>query len=54
MLGFHGFLFRTLTKEIIEEAIEAHIGDRRDAYWLQFYHFAINTNISVFDKLQME
>lgn len=41
---------RKLTQEIITEALEAYAED--DAFWLKLHQFAIEIDISVFDKLQ--
>jgi hypothetical protein len=41
-----------ITKEIIEEAVKAYA--KNDAYWLKFYHFVGEIDMSVFDKQQAE
>ena len=46
-------VIRTLTKEIIEEAVKAY-AEEDDAYWLKHYHFAGQVDMSVFDQLQAE
>ena len=43
---------KKLTKEIIEEAIEAYASD--EAYWLKLYHFAGKIDTAVFNQLQAE
>lgn len=45
-------IVRKITKEIIEEAIQADAADK--AYWLKFYHFEGEVNIDVFNQLKSE
>jgi len=46
------FVFvRELTKEIIEEAINAH-AEFFDAYWLKYHHFVNKIKHEMFEELQ--
>ena len=45
-------IVRKLTKEIIEEAIQAYA--ENDAYWLKFYHFGGEVDMAVFNQLQTD
>lgn len=43
-------IVRKMTKEIIEETIQAYA--ENDAYWLKFYHFGGEVDITVFNQFQ--
>lgn len=43
-------LVRKLTKEVLEEAIEAYA--EGNAYWLKLYHFSGSIDISTLDRLR--
>lgn len=43
-------MVKELTKEIIEEAIQAY-AEEEDGYWLKFYHFAGEIDKTVFNEL---
>jgi len=45
-------IVKKMTKEIIEEAVQAYAAD--NAYWLKFYHFGEEVNIDVFNQLEFE
>ena len=45
-------IVRKMTKEIIEETIQAYA--ENDAYWLKFYHFGGEVDMTVFNQLQAE
>ena len=47
-------IVKKLTKEIIQEAIQAYMNDLPEGYWLKLYHFAYNIDINVFDELQAQ
>ena len=50
--GLPWIIVQKLTKEIIEEAVQAYIADKPEGYWLKLYHFADDIDIAVFNKLQ--
>jgi hypothetical protein len=50
--GLPWIVVRKLTKEIIEEAIRAYMAYSPDGYWLKLCHFAMDIDITVFNKLQ--
>ena len=45
-------IVKKLTKEIVTEAIQAYA--ENDAYWLKLHHFAIDIDMSIFNKLEVE
>lgn len=47
-------IVQKLTKEIIHEAIQAYKDNRPNGYWLKFYYFATDIDITVFDQLQAQ
>jgi hypothetical protein len=47
-------IVQKLTKEIIHEAIQAYNDDMPKGYWLKFYYFASDIDITVFDQLQAQ
>lgn len=51
-VGHPFIIVKKLTKEIIEETIQAYAKD--NAYWLKLHHFADQIDPAVFDKLQTE
>jgi predicted DNA-binding protein len=52
--GLPWIIVQKLTKGIIQEAIEAYIDDKADAYWLKLYHFAPDIDIAIFNQLQAQ
>lgn len=52
--GFPWIIVRKITKEVIEEAIQIYMDDKPNGYWLKFYHFVYDIDISVLDRLQAE
>ena len=52
--GLPWIVVQKLTKEIIQEAIEAYIEDRPDGYWFKLYHFALDIDIAVLNQLQAQ
>jgi hypothetical protein len=52
--GLPWVIVQKLTKEIIQEAIEAYMDDKADGYWLKLYHFATDIDMAVFNQLQVE
>jgi hypothetical protein len=48
----HPFVIvREFTQEIIREAVKAYV-EENDGYWLKFYHFAGEIDVTVFDELE--
>lgn len=47
-------IVQKLTKEIINEAIQAYKDARPNGYWLKLYYFATDIDITVFDQLQVQ
>jgi hypothetical protein len=52
-VGYPTIILKSLTKDIIIEAIKAYADDK-DGYWIKWYHFAGDIDTTVFDKLQAE
>jgi len=46
-------IVKELTKDIIEETVKAY-AERKDGYWLKFYHFAGEIDETVFNKLRAQ
>ena len=50
--GLPWIVVKKITKEIVQEAIEAYFEAKPNGYWLKLYYFAPDIDISVLNDLQ--